>query len=68
MLSLTNGKFGGSAGSSPVTARLLSPEFLLRLGLDQHARVLDIGPKVRCRSCGVRGKAVVLIKWQKPAG
>lgn len=45
---------------------LLSPEFLLRLGLDQHARVLDLKERVRCRGCGVRGRAVVSIKWAKP--
>ena len=46
---------------------LLSPELLSRLGFAQHAKVLDLKARVRCRGCGLRGRAVVSIKWGKPA-
>jgi hypothetical protein len=42
---------------------LLTPEFLLRLGLSGQAKVLDLKSRVRCRGCGARGRAVVSIKW-----
>jgi hypothetical protein len=44
---------------------LLSPAFLSRLGLSPQAKVLDLKDQVRCRGCGVRGQAVVSIKWGK---
>jgi hypothetical protein len=40
---------------------LLTPEFLLRLGLSPWAKVLDLKARVRCRGCGARGQAVVSI-------
>ena len=46
---------------------LLTPAFLARLGLDRRVRVLDLKNRVRCRGCGVRGRAVVSIKWGKDA-
>ena len=48
----------------PHTA-LLTPAFLARLGLEPRHRVLDLKDRVRCRGCGVRGRAVVSIKWGK---
>ena len=33
---------------------LLSPEFLLRLGLSPQTKVLDLKERVRCRRCGKR--------------
>jgi hypothetical protein len=42
---------------------LLSRKFLSRL--DQRVKVLDLKDKVRCRGCGVRGRAVVSIRWGK---
>jgi hypothetical protein len=42
---------------------LLAPAFLLRLGLGPRDRVLDLKDRVRCRACGVRGRAVVSVKW-----
>jgi hypothetical protein len=42
---------------------LLTPEFLLQLGLSTQAKVLDLKWRVRCRGCGARGRAVVSIKW-----
>ena len=42
---------------------LLTPEFLLRLGLSPEAKVLDLKRRVRCRGCGARGRALVSIKW-----
>ena len=44
---------------------LLSPEFLLRLGLSPQAKVLDLKDRVRCRGCGARRRAVVSIKWRR---
>jgi hypothetical protein len=43
---------------------LLTPEFLLRLGLNPQAKVLDLTGRVRCRGCGARGRAVVSVKWR----
>jgi hypothetical protein len=44
---------------------LLIPAFLVRLGLEPRQRVLDLKDRVRCRRCGVRGRAVVSIKWER---
>jgi hypothetical protein len=44
---------------------LLTPEFLLRLGLSPSAKVLDLKARVRCRRCGARGRAIVSIKWRR---
>jgi hypothetical protein len=46
---------------------LLTPAFLARLGLGPRQKVLDLKDRVRCRECGVRGRAVVSIKWGKDA-
>jgi hypothetical protein len=47
---------------------LLTPEFLHRLGLSPHAKVLDLKMRVRCRGGGAKGRAVVSIKWRRPIG
>jgi len=44
---------------------LLTTAFLARLGLEPRHRVLDLKDRVRCRGCGVRGRAVVSIKWER---
>jgi hypothetical protein len=44
---------------------LLTPAFLGRLGLGPRLKVLDLKARVRCRRCGVRGRAVVSVKWGK---
>ncbi len=44
-------------------AARLSPEFLSRLGLAPYAKVLDLQERVRCRGCGVKGRAVVSVTW-----
>jgi hypothetical protein len=44
---------------------LLTPAFLLRLGISSRAKVLDLEERVRCRGCGTRGRAVVSIKWRR---
>jgi hypothetical protein len=44
---------------------LLTPEFLLRLGLILQAKVVDLKTRVRCRGCGAKGRAVVSIKWRQ---
>jgi hypothetical protein len=45
---------------------LLTPEFLLRLGLSPQVKVLDLKTRVRCRGCGAKGRAVVSVKWRRP--
>lgn len=27
-------------------------------------KVLDLGPRLRCRECDIKGKAIVSVKWQ----
>ena len=44
---------------------LLAPAFLHRLGRSAQSKVLDLKDRVRCRGCGVWGRAVVSIKWGK---
>jgi ribosomal protein S27E len=44
---------------------LLTPEFLLRLGLSSQTKVLHLKERVRCRGCGKKGRAVVSIKWRR---
>jgi ribosomal protein S27E len=46
---------------------LIASAFLNRLGLSPRHKVLDLKDRVRCRGCGVRGRAVVSIKWGKSA-
>jgi hypothetical protein len=45
---------------------LMTPDFLLRLGLSPRGKVLDLKWRVRYRGCGARGRAVVSIKWGRP--
>jgi hypothetical protein len=47
---------------------LLTPDFLLRLGLSPQAKVLDLKSRVRCRGCGAKGRAVVSVKWGRQGG
>jgi ribosomal protein S27E len=47
---------------------LLTPEFLLKLGLSPQVKVLDLKTRVRCRGCGAKGRAVVSIKWRREIG
>ena len=44
---------------------LLTPASLARHDLGSRLKVLDLRDRVRCRRCGVRGRAVVSIKWAK---
>jgi hypothetical protein len=44
---------------------LLAPAFLDRLGLGPRDKVLDLQGRVRCRGYGVKGRAVLSIKWAK---
>ena len=44
---------------------LLTAESLLQRGRGNREKVLDLKDRVRCRRCGVRGRAVVSIKWAK---
>jgi hypothetical protein len=65
---LRQGEFVKIDCSSCHHVALLTPEFLLRLGLSPHAKVLDLKWRVRCRGCGARGRAVVSIKWGRQSG
>jgi hypothetical protein len=47
---------------------LLTPEFLLRLGLTPQVEVLDLKERVRCRGCGATARAVVSVKWARQSG
>jgi len=47
---------------------LLTPDFLLRLGLSPRAKVMDLKSRVRCRGCAARGRAVVSVKWGREGG
>jgi hypothetical protein len=44
---------------------LLTPAYLDRLGLSPAQKVLDLQDRVRCRGCGMRGRAVVSVAWAK---
>ena len=44
---------------------LLTPASLALHDLVLRLKVLDLKDRVRCRRCGVRGRAVVSIKWAK---
>ena len=43
------------------------PPATLRDGLHlaPHERILGLAPRLRCRSCDERGKAVVSVKWRE---
>jgi hypothetical protein len=44
------------------------PSALLQgLRLPPTYRVLDLEPRLRCRECDARGKALVSIRWSEPA-
>jgi hypothetical protein len=47
---------------------LLTPDFLLLLGISPQAKVLDLKERVRCRACGARAGAVVSVKWGRQSG
>jgi hypothetical protein len=47
---------------------LLSPEFLLRFGLNPRSKVLDLTGRVLCRGCGARGRSVVSVRWTHQSG
>jgi hypothetical protein len=43
---------------------LLTPEALLKVGLNPAAKVLDLKGRLRCRGCGRKGRAGVSVKWR----
>jgi ribosomal protein S27E len=47
---------------------LLTHDFLLRLGLSPHTKVLELTGRVRCRGCGAKGRAIVSVKWGRQSG
>ncbi len=42
---------------------MLTAAMLATAGVGSNALVLDLPPRLRCRECDVRGKAVVSIRW-----
>jgi hypothetical protein len=44
---------------------LLTPASLAGHHLGARLKVLDLKDRVRCRRCGIRGRAAVSIKWAK---
>ncbi len=42
---------------------LIHPAALPSLGLGSNERIADLVPRLRCRVCDQKGKAVVAIKW-----
>lgn len=43
---------------------VIPPSGLLQgLRLAPTAKIVDLAPRMRCRACDVRGKAVVSVKW-----
>jgi hypothetical protein len=49
---------------------LIHPSALPSLGLRPDERIVDLAPRLRCRECDQKGKAVVSIKWvpaERPA-
>jgi hypothetical protein len=44
---------------------LIHPTALPVLGLSPDARIADLAPRLRCRECDTRGKAVVSIRWRE---
>jgi hypothetical protein len=49
-------------------AELLATDMLRikGLALPPYTPVLDLEPKLRCRECDARGKAVVSVRWASP--
>jgi len=46
---------------------LVHPGALPSLGLRPDERVVNLAPRLRCRECDAKGKAVVSIRWADPA-
>jgi len=42
---------------------LIHPAALPSLGLRPDERITDLAPRLRCRECDARGKAIVSIRW-----
>ena len=42
---------------------LIHPSVLPSLGLAPAERIVDLAPRLRCRECDAKGKAIVSIKW-----
>jgi hypothetical protein len=45
---------------------LIHPSALASLGLGPDDRVVDLEPRLRCRGCDAKGKAVVSVMWTGP--
>jgi hypothetical protein len=42
---------------------LIHPAALPSLGLGPNERSVDLAPRLRCRECDQKGKAVVSVRW-----
>jgi hypothetical protein len=42
---------------------LIHPSALPSLGLGPDERIVDLAPRLRCRECDAKGKAIVSVKW-----
>lgn len=47
---------------------LIHPSALPSLGFVPDERLVDLAPRLRCRTCDVKGKALVSIKWGTSQG
>ena len=44
-------------------AELLTAAMLATAGVKPSDKLLDLAPRLRCRECDVRGRAVVSVRW-----
>jgi hypothetical protein len=49
-------------------ADLIPPAALPSLGFGPDERIVDLAPRLRCRDCDAKGKAVVSIRWGRSIG
>jgi hypothetical protein len=42
---------------------LIRPAALPALGLTPDERLVDLAPRLRCRECDAKGKAIVSVRW-----
>ena len=46
---------------------LVTADMLRNAGVAPERKVVDLHPRLRCRECDERGKAVVSVRWGKSA-
>ncbi len=47
-------------------AETLTASMLTSAGVAPYFKVQDLGPRLRCRECDERGRAVVSVRWDRP--